>query len=78
MASMGLLRSIVAILVSTLFAAYTVPLMSWTFGVPGHLAIGLAFVLGLFAQTIIGAAFGALPEFVKGLLDALVERVRGK
>lgn len=75
---MGAMKSMVALSVSTVSAGYMVPLIAWGLNLPDKLSIGLAFMLALFGQTLIGSAFGALPEIMKQLLSALVERVRGR
>lgn len=74
---MGAAKSISTLLVCTVAAAYMVPITSWALNIPGNLQIGIAFLLSLFAQTLIGAAFTHLPEVLKKLLDAFVDRVRG-
>lgn len=74
---MGVTKSLVALVVSTVAAAYLVPIASWSLNVPDKLAIGFAFLLALFGQTLIGSAFVTVPHVASKLVEALAERIRG-
>ena len=76
--TMGFMRCAVALAVSTVAASYCVPLLSWAIGVPEKLSIGLAFMIALFGQTLIGSAFGSIPEAIKQVFSALADRIRGR
>lgn len=55
----------VIVTVSTIIAGYSQPLAAYYFNVPTHLALGLAFFLGLTVQVVIPLVLKHLPDFIK-------------
>lgn len=71
-------KSVGTVVCSTGMSVFAVSVLTWQFGIPDHPAIGTAGLLALFGQTIMGAFLGVLPDAMKKLVDAIIERIRGK
>ena len=70
-------RAMVALATGTLLAIAVEPLAVLAMGLPeGKYDIGVAAVLGLLMQVLVGALFGSVPSAVQELVRAGVDRVR--
>jgi hypothetical protein len=78
LSEMGAKKSVATVACSTGLSVFAVSILTWKFGIPDQPAIGTAGLLALFGQTLIGAFLGVLPDALKKLMDALIERVKGR
>lgn len=75
--SLGRARAILVVACCTVIGFYLQPLIGSMFGIDKGVWPASAFATALLAHIVGTALFGAVPEAIKGMLAALIERIRG-